>query len=128
MTLTQPATDTDIVDVDELLGRCLGNLQFAERILEVFQERFTTDLDELEAAIEAAEMEHVAAITHRLKGACANAAAHSLRDRISQLRQAACAGAVDEVSLHYRDLRNDWTEFVETVPQLQWSVDAEQSG
>jgi hypothetical protein len=69
----------------------------------------------------------VAAIAHRLKGACANAAAHSLCERISQLRKAACAGAISDVSGHYRDLSNDWTDFVAAVPELQWRPDAAQS-
>jgi HPt (histidine-containing phosphotransfer) domain-containing protein len=127
MTAAQKETLTNVVDVDELLGRCLGNLAFAERILAVFQQRCGTDLEELERAIDSEDLERVAAIAHRLKGACANAAAHSLYERITQLRKAACAGAIVDVSAHYRNLRNDWGNFVAAVPELEWKTDAAQS-
>ena len=125
MMSAQTETPSCVVDVDELLARCLGNLEFAERILAIFQDRCSTDLDDLERAIEAEDLERVAGITHRLKGACANAAAHSLCERISHLREAACGGENEDVSEQYRELRNDWDEFVAALPELQWRKDAE---
>ncbi|MFV2066916.1 MAG: Hpt domain-containing protein [Pirellulales bacterium] len=125
MTPAHTETPSCVVDVDELLARCLGNLEFAERILAIFQDRCSTDLDDLEQAIEAEDLKRVAGITHRLKGACANAAAHSLCERISHLREAACSGDSSDVSGHYRELRNDWDEFVAALPELRWRKDAE---
>lgn len=121
----QTLSRAPVVDVEELLARCLGNLEFAERILAIFQERCSTDLEELEQAIEQGDLERVAGITHRLKGACANAAAHSLCQRISQIREAACRQETEDVSRHYRELRHDWDAFVAALPELQWGEDAE---
>ncbi|MCA9101062.1 MAG: Hpt domain-containing protein [Planctomycetales bacterium] len=123
MIQAQTEAATTVVDVDELLSRCLGNLEFAERIIAIFQARCSTDLEQLEEAIDQQDLQRVAAVAHRLKGACANAAAHPLCERISQLRQAACANALDDVTARFQEVQDEWAHFVAAVPELQWKTD-----
>ncbi|OHB80796.1 MAG: hypothetical protein A2W31_04935 [Planctomycetes bacterium RBG_16_64_10] len=123
MAPSQTANCPRAIDTDELLGRCLGNLQFAEWILSVFEQRGTIDLADLEQAIEERDLVRVAAISHRLKGACANISAYDLTQRIGQLREAACAEDLVEVAEQYHELTNNWADFLAARADLNWGTD-----
>lgn len=99
---------SDVIDVDDLMTRCLGNLTFAERILNVFQDRCDADLADLEQAIEAHDLEQIGRIAHRLKGACANAAARSMQEKAADLWSAASKGSWEGVSERFGELRREW--------------------
>lgn len=110
-------SDTPItLDMDELVERCLGNLEFAERVLARFQQGFVGDLAELEEAVAAQDAAKVARLAHRLKGAAANVAAHGIRDRARAIESLARQPALDEVPQHLSALRAQWVRFSETLP------------
>ncbi len=99
----------------ELIARCLGNFELAERVLSKFQTRFEEDLEELQRAIVAENAEWTAAVAHRLKGAAANAAAPMLRDRTAKIEDLARRRALAEVSPYLRRLQEAWCCFTECV-------------
>jgi HPt (histidine-containing phosphotransfer) domain-containing protein len=105
----------DVVDVDELLARCMGNLEFAERVLGMLQERCAADIDDLDNAIAQQDVAKIASIAHRLKGAYANAAAATLKSRASELEEAARTGSLPEVEESWRSLREKWNDFNSAV-------------
>ena len=78
-----------LLDTDELLARCMGNIEFAERLLTKFQGRLDEDIAELEAAMQAEDLDVVARVAHRIKGASANVAAHDLQKRAGEIEQLA---------------------------------------
>jgi HPt (histidine-containing phosphotransfer) domain-containing protein len=97
-----------VIDFDDLMTRCLGNLEFADRILTVFQSRCETDLKELDQAIQANDIEQVERIAHRLKGACANAAAPRLASRAMDLWKVANQRKMESVPACFAALRSEW--------------------
>jgi HPt (histidine-containing phosphotransfer) domain-containing protein len=101
---------SDVIDLDDLMTRCLGNLEFADRILTVFQSRFESDLSELEHAVQLGDVERVERIAHRLKGACANAAASGLAERATNLWNAAHEGQVKSVRECFSALQDEWSQ------------------
>jgi len=108
-----PESQPDILDVDELLSRCLGSIQLAERIIATFQSGFEVDLNELEKAVETRNAELTASIAHRLKGASASVSAHVLRNRAAQIENLARQNHLTEVPLHLEQLRGDWQRFTQ---------------
>lgn len=108
----------DVLDVDDLLARCLGNVEFAERILGKFQERCDEDVAALERAVFDCDSEAVARLAHRLKGASANASALGLRRHASEIERAARHDAFDDVPASMESLKQEWTRFSEVVSQL----------
>lgn len=110
MTATQFDALAKVINVDDLMGRCMGNLDFVERILTIFQTRCEADLTELEAAIEAADLPRVQQIAHRLKGACANAGANNLSARASELWTAANKEFTDVLAARCSQFRQEWNE------------------
>ena len=75
------------LDVEQLLDRCMGNVEFVERVLTKFHERFSDDLEQLERDVQAGAGESVAALAHRLKGSAANVAAPELHRITAQLEE-----------------------------------------
>ncbi len=100
-------------DADELVARCLGNLEFVQRVLAKFQERLDADLTELDEAVLAADAERIARVAHRLKGASANVAAHGLRQRAAGIEELARQRSLDEIPSELDELREEWSRFTE---------------
>lgn len=110
MTTNQFNALAKVINVDDLMERCMGNLDFVEKILTIFQTRCAADLAELEAAIEAVDLLRVQQIAHRLKGACANAGANNLSERASELWTAANKGFTDVLAGRCAQFRQEWNE------------------
>ena len=106
------------LDMDGLLARCLGNLEFAERVLVMFQQRGHEELAELESAVATADKERVVKLAHRLKGASANASAHGLRARAAEMEQAARQDAAEDIPSRLEELKGEWRRFESAVERL----------
>jgi HPt (histidine-containing phosphotransfer) domain-containing protein len=109
---------SEVLDVDDLLARCLGNVEFAQRILNKFQERCDEDLDALEKAMFDGDSESVARVAHRLKGASANASAPRLQEHASEIEHAARRQSLDDIPVGLEGLKMEWTRFNAAVSQL----------
>ena len=97
---------------DELVQRCMGNIDFASRILRKFADRFSEDLVDLEEGIAAKDCDGVARTAHRLKGTSANASAVHLRAIAEELEDLARCGELEPLSKCVDDLVSAWDEFV----------------
>ena len=99
------------VDVMGLLGRCLGNLDLASRVLAKFHETGRHDLDELERAINASDWQAAEDVAHRFKGAASNISAGLLQNLAAQAerlsREQNELGLCDTLS----HLRDEWQNF-----------------
>ncbi|MEX0937410.1 MAG: Hpt domain-containing protein [Pirellulales bacterium] len=113
-----------VIDVNELLTRCLGNVEFAGRILAMFQDRCAADVAELQRALDIDDAETVARVAHRLKGACANAAALGLKTKASRLEQAARELPLPEIAAQFHELRSEWLRFKEALAPLDIAAGA----
>jgi HPt (histidine-containing phosphotransfer) domain-containing protein len=105
-------------DYEQLLARCMGNIEFAERVLDKFQQRFAGDLDELDRLLEARQSEGLARLAHRLKGASANVSAPRLQARAARLEELARAERLDEACPVLEELRGEWSQFVGALSVL----------
>jgi HPt (histidine-containing phosphotransfer) domain-containing protein len=113
-----------VIDVNELLTRCLGNVEFAGRILAMFQDRCAADVAEIERALDIEDAESVARVAHRLKGACANAAALGMKTKASRLEQAARELPLPEIAEQFQELRAEWLRFKEALAPLDIAAGA----
>lgn len=117
-----PSQESLGLDVEELLDRCMGNLNFAERILALFQSRFDADLEELERAVLAEDCERIRNAAHRIKGAAANTAAHAIRRRAAGIERLAQQQTIAGIPSHLEQLRTEWTRFAESAATLRSST------
>ena len=73
------------LDFDDLLNRCLGEVDFARRILSDFLKTTRPLLDEIGSALFNSAEEKAAFHVHRLKGTAGLVAANSLLDSLVEL-------------------------------------------
>jgi len=118
MITQQPNYVASALDLDELVDRCMGNLEFVDRVLTKFQQRFGEHLDELEQAVAQDDAERVALLAHRLKGESASVAAGALRDRAGEIEALGRAGRIASIPDCLQRLRGDWARFTESVSTL----------
>lgn len=106
---------SSVIDSRALMARCLNNLEFAQRILTMFEGRCETELAELDQALEQGDIESIRRIAHRLTGTCANAAAFEMQACASKLKHAADDCSIEETSDCLQELRREWQRFSEVM-------------
>ena len=99
------------VDINDLLGRCLGRLDIVQRILEKFQGVLRGDLQELEDAVHCADADAIAHIAHRMKGASLSVAAHDLKQYAQNIEDSAISKKLDDVRHFFPRLKEECARF-----------------
>ena len=99
------------LDSTDLLERCLGHLEFAERLLTSFEDRFWPEIAQLEQALAAEDHEQVSQVAHQLKGAAANVSACRLGQIMGVIEQASRSGRLHEVAQQLQHLPHEWENF-----------------
>ena len=97
------------LDFDQLLARCLGNLEFAQRVLARFQDSFGEDLTRLEQELSSGNAEQVAGLAHRMKGAAANVGAVALARAAASVEELARGCRLQEVTPRFGRLQRQWS-------------------
>jgi HPt (histidine-containing phosphotransfer) domain-containing protein len=110
-TITEPGP----FDREELLSRCVGSVEFAEHLLQIFTTRFCEDLERLEQRLEAGDADELARIAHTMKGAAGNVAAPGLHQRTARIEELARQRRLAEISGPIARLRDEWERFSEAV-------------
>ncbi len=103
------------IDVDDLMKRCFGRIDFATLILGVLNDSCEADVCELEEALTEANAQRVAKVSHRLKGALANSAAFSLSKKADELSTSAHDSSTSEMSERLVDLRREWDQLAALI-------------
>lgn len=106
---------TPAFDMQDLLNRCLGNLEFVERVLAKFLVRFDDDIVEIERALAAKDVDAIARIAHRLKGSSATAGARGIRDRAAEIEELAQGRIISEIPARLEELRKEGVRFTEST-------------
>lgn len=107
--------ETAALDYDQLLARCLGNLDFAERILTKFQQRFGEELKQIEQGLNLVDPEQIARVAHSLKGASATVAAPGLAAEMAGIESLARASRLEEIPGCLDRLQDEWARFVDSA-------------
>jgi HPt (histidine-containing phosphotransfer) domain-containing protein len=103
------------VELEELLARCVGNVEFMQRVLGRFVACFGEDIDRLEQRIHSQEPEEAARISHAMKGAAANVAAHALAEQVACIEAMARTGRLENISSQLKQLRQEWSRVAGSV-------------
>lgn len=107
-----------VLEMWELLGRCLGKPELAARVLHRFQKQLADDITQIETALDSEEYEVARETVHRLKGAAANVAAHALREQAHALESALQLELADQYRLVLRGLKSEQARFEEVYKQI----------
>jgi len=123
MSQTKAERLSSVVDYDQLVSRCLNKLDFAERMLTLFQSHCGEELAVLERALAEDNLESVRLIAHRLGGAAANAAAFGLQSCAGHLRLAASSGSREQTEKSLVELQQEWRRFNAAIAEESHPVE-----
>jgi len=104
---------------EELIGRCMGNEQLVERILNQFGSQSRSDVAELRKALDDDDAERAVMIAHRLKGASANLTAAAVSEQAAQIVSLSKAGDIDAARPCLEKLEEQICRFKEQVDRWQ---------
>jgi HPt (histidine-containing phosphotransfer) domain-containing protein len=95
------------VDVKDFLGRCLGRLDLAERILQKFQTSLESDVKLLEEAVLATNADEIAHLAHRIKGASLAVSARELTDCAKSIEVSATTRRLEDIPVQLARLKRE---------------------
>ncbi len=101
----------EVLNLEELRNRCMGNIQLVRRILEKFQQRLPAELAELENAFELNDTEQIARVAHRIKGTSASVSAKDLAQAAAAIEEASRTGQVTDIPPRIESLRSEWERY-----------------
>jgi HPt (histidine-containing phosphotransfer) domain-containing protein len=111
----------DVMDLQGLYDRCMGNLDLMERVLDKFEQRLPEELAELERVLELGDAAMVAQVAHRIKGNTSNVSAAALRRVAEEIEDLGRAGQVADKAL-LTNLREQWHKYIDCRAALRSSA------
>lgn len=109
--LQTTTTSDQAIDLMSLLGRCLGNMKMVERVLATFSATGKSDLDQLQTAIETANFQAIAEISHRFQGSASNVSAMRLRELLTHVERLGREQNSTQLTATLVRLRDEWNAF-----------------
>ena len=99
-----------VINQDELIGRMMGSVQMAERMLTKFVAASETDCDELESLIRLGNVADIVSLAHRHKGTAQTMAAPRVASIAFEIEQRAASDPTFEMLELLRQLRDTHQE------------------
>jgi HPt (histidine-containing phosphotransfer) domain-containing protein len=109
---------TEVLNLNELVDRCLGNLEFVERLLEQFEKLLARDVSVITQAAGARDLDTICQISHRIKGASANVSAPALVKVASEIEAAAKDADFDTIWSRLPVLSAERDRFGRSTPRF----------
>jgi len=106
-------SNAEVLDLQRLSDRCMGNLDLVERVLEKFEQRLPGELAELEHVLTTGDAAKVTLVAHRIKGNASNISAGGLQQAAAEIEELSRAGRVADVPARLRNLREQWQRYVD---------------
>jgi HPt (histidine-containing phosphotransfer) domain-containing protein len=104
--------DPQVLDLQGLLDRCMGNLDLVQRLLDRFEQWVPDELAELEEALAIEDAERIAQAAHRIKGSSANISALGLQRAASEIVDRSRSGRLTDLRACVDHLRCQWMQYV----------------
>jgi HPt (histidine-containing phosphotransfer) domain-containing protein len=108
----------EVLNLQELYNRCMGNIDLVQRILEKFQQQLPEELAELERVLELNDAEQIARAAHRIKGTSANMSAEGLRRTAAEIETLCRSGHEADLPAPFERLRCECKKYLEYTSTL----------
>jgi HPt (histidine-containing phosphotransfer) domain-containing protein len=109
---------SQVLDMPQLLDRCLGSLDLAERCLVRFEQKLRAELECLQDAVDRDDRTELAQLAHRVKGSAATIAAGGLAQAAAALEAYGRGLNSEEPSGLMADFRSEVERFLDVVPRF----------
>ncbi|MGO9111475.1 MAG: Hpt domain-containing protein [Thermoguttaceae bacterium] len=115
-------SSAEVLDLQGLCDRCMGNLELVQRVLDKFEQRLPEELAELERVLELGDAAKIALVAHRIKGSSSNISAVGLHQAAAEIEDLSRAGQMADIHVRLRNLREQWQRYVDYRPTLRPSA------
>ena len=92
------------VNYEDLVSRCLGNLELVDQVLEQFTQQCDVELAELSESVERRDIEATARNARRIQGTFGNISAIQLRALASACEERASDDCLEEITFDLQEL------------------------
>jgi HPt (histidine-containing phosphotransfer) domain-containing protein len=106
-------SNSDVLDLQGLCDRCMGNIELVRRVLDKFEQRLPEELVELERVLELGDAAKIALVAHRIKGNSSNVSAVGLQQAAEKIEDLSRVGRVADVAAHLRSLHEQWRLYLD---------------
>jgi len=113
-----PAGAAGPVNYDDLLRRCMGKREIADRVLQRFVETAPETLEQIERALATDQFELASRGAHTLKGASASISAADVSAAAASLEKSAGAGRKQQAVADLTLLKGQLTKSLGAIPRL----------
>ena len=110
--------EPSVLELWELMQRCLGKPDLAKRVLARFLTQLGGDIVRIGNALDQQDYVTAREVSHRLKGAAANVAAHAIQEQAHALESALQLEMVEQYALVYRGLLAEQERFQAAMNQV----------
>jgi two-component system, sensor histidine kinase and response regulator len=110
--------EADVVELDALKRRCLGNVELVARVLKKFANQLDSDLAELAKALAGGDAEAFAMVAHRIKGMSANVEARDLSRHAAAAEQCALDHDLSELPLCLDRMRQERARIAKSLQRV----------
>lgn len=114
-TYTEPEVNRPSIDLDELLGRCVGRFDILGKLLASFDEMLPPQCEQLEQAIHSGDMERTKSLAHRLRGAALTVSAYNLSKCAERLETCSSHPSAEELESCLDAVRRECDRLSATV-------------
>jgi HPt (histidine-containing phosphotransfer) domain-containing protein len=101
------------LNLEELHRRCMGRLEFAERLLASFEKRFPVEILEIAQSLEEKDLPRLARLAHQLNGTTANMCAPVLQQIMQKMEESIHQGHLAETARWLARLKPEWERFTD---------------
>jgi HPt (histidine-containing phosphotransfer) domain-containing protein len=101
------------LDREELVRRCLGRIELAERLLKSFESRFPEDLSRIEECLLAGDSTELTRLVHQLKGSAANVSAPELHMVMTRMEQAVRGQQHEAAHICLAEVHRAWDRYLD---------------
>jgi HPt (histidine-containing phosphotransfer) domain-containing protein len=99
---------SDVLDLEGLRNRCMGNLDLVQRVLKMFCQRIPEEMGTMEKALELKDTEQIARVAHRVKGSSASVSADGVARAAAEIEEVSRAGRMTDISASIGRLHDEW--------------------
>jgi HPt (histidine-containing phosphotransfer) domain-containing protein len=100
------------LDMEQLVRRCMGRIELAERLLKSFESRFPEELTQIEVCLEENDSTALSRLVHQLKGAAANISAPDLHAILTRMEHAVRSEQPEAARTCVEEVHEAWDRFL----------------
>lgn len=117
--ITSTANPSKHIQTNELIERCLGNIDLAKNLLDMFAGNLLTELKTMRVHAAKQDALTLSSQAHRLKGSAASVSVTSVSDLAGRIEQAVTQGRILEIGPDISELESIASSFLSEYSEHQ---------